>query len=52
MIDLSGRVIERIEMSSNTFTGNFSTKEDYRGILFVTVKLESGKSKTKKLLFN
>jgi len=52
MFDISGRVIERIEMSSNTFSGNFSTKEDFKGILFVTVMLESGKSKTKKLLFN
>lgn len=51
MFDISGRIVERIELSSNTFTGNFSTKEDFKGILFVTVKLESGLTKTNKLLF-
>lgn len=51
MFDLSGRIIERIELSSNTFSGTFSTKENYKGLLFVTIKLESGISKTKKLLF-
>lgn len=51
MFDISGRIIERIELGSNTFNGNFSTKEDFKGILFVTVKLESGITKTKKLLF-
>jgi len=51
MFDLSGRIIERIELGSNTFSGNFSTKENFKGILFVTVKLESGNSKTRKLIF-
>ena len=51
MFDLSGRVLERIELSPNTFSGSFSAKDDFTGLLFVTVKLESGKSKTKKLIF-
>ncbi|PLX13058.1 MAG: hypothetical protein C0598_04550 [Marinilabiliales bacterium] len=51
MFDLSGRIVERIEMGNNIRSGNFSTKEDFKGLLFITVKLESGISRTKKLLF-
>lgn len=51
MTDISGRLIERQDLSSNSFGGTFSTKEDFKGILLVTVKLESGNSTTKKLIF-
>lgn len=51
MFDLSGRIVERIDLPSNTLSGNFSTKEEFTGLLFITVTLESGKTKTKKLLF-
>jgi len=51
MFDLSGRVLERIQLGGNVSSGNFSTKEDFKGLLFISVKLESGISKTKKLIF-
>jgi len=51
MFDLSGRVVERIDLGDNVFSGNFSTKEDFKGLLFITVKLKSGISRTKKLIF-
>lgn len=51
MFDLSGRVMERIELGNNVSSGNFSTKDDFKGLLFITIKLESGISRTKKLLF-
>ncbi|NOY51147.1 MAG: T9SS type A sorting domain-containing protein [Chlorobi bacterium] len=51
MFDITGKVIQRFTISDNSFTGNFSVKENFKGILFVSVKLESGTTKTKKLIF-
>lgn len=50
MIDLNGRVVKRVEFNSTLFKGDFSVSESFKGILFVTIKMESGVSKTKKLL--
>lgn len=50
MFDLQGRVIERVEFSSSVFNGEFSVKNDFSGVLFVSVELESGATRTHKLM--
>ncbi len=50
MFDLTGRVMEQVEFSSTLFEGKFDVKNDFKGILFVTVNFSSGVSKTHKLI--
>jgi len=50
MFDLAGRVSKRIVVSSNTYSKTIDLNSNVSGVLFVTVKFESGKTQTKKLL--
>jgi len=50
MFDLSGRIMEQVEFSSTLFEANFDIKNNFKGLLFVTVKFDSGVTKTNKIL--
>lgn len=50
MFDINGRVINDVTFGNNVFSRNFTIVKDFKGILFVTVKTQSGYIKTKKLL--
>ena len=50
MFDLSGRVVERFVLNSNEQTADFDITESFKGLLFISVKLESGITKTNKIL--
>ena len=50
MFDLSGRIVERFVLNSNEQTANFDITENFKGLLFISVKLESGITKTNKIL--
>lgn len=50
MFDLQGRVIEKVEFNTTVFSGDFYVKENFKGVLFITVNMESGISKTRKIL--
>ena len=51
MFDLSGRVSRRLVVSPNTYVKKINIDQKFTGILFVTVKFETGKAQTRKLLF-
>jgi len=50
MFDLTGRIVEKIELGANTFKGNFTIKDDFKGVLFVNVNFENASTQTRKLL--
>ncbi|HJN05290.1 MAG TPA: lamin tail domain-containing protein [Bacteroidales bacterium] len=50
MFDLSGRVTERIASDPNTYSKKITLDNKITGLLFVTVKFETGRAQTKKLL--
>ena len=50
IFDLSGRVHKVTEFSSNVFESEFTVLPGFTGVLFVSVEMESGITKTRKLL--
>ncbi len=50
LFDINGRTILFEEMESPMFTNTLGIPESFSGVLFVTTKLESGISKTRKIL--
>ncbi len=50
VFDLSGRVHNNVIYSTKVFSGDIPVSDNFRGVLFVTVKTDSGFAKTHKLL--
>jgi len=51
MFDLSGRISKKIAVSSNTYSQKITLDTKMTGLLFVTVKFETGKTQIRKILF-
>ena len=50
IFDLQGRIIEKTVFTSSVFSTDITVKDEFKGVLFVSIKLKSGITKTHKLI--